>query len=121
MKCSCMLRLQLASAVIALLCAARCLADEKSGEIHPPKVGDTVADFQFSTIEGKDAKLSEAAGKGPVVLIVLRGFPGYQCPICTKQVADLRKHAKDFQDAGASVVLVYSGTAKNLEKHAKEF
>jgi thioredoxin-dependent peroxiredoxin len=55
------------------------------------------------------------------VLVVLRGFPGYQCPICTEQVAELRKHAADFARAGANVLLIYPGAASRLDEHAKEF
>lgn len=57
----------------------------------------------------KTAKLSELTKTGPVVLVVLRGYPGYQCPICTRQVADLRRNADEFAKLGAKVVLVYPG------------
>jgi peroxiredoxin len=55
------------------------------------------------------------------VLVVLRGYPGYQCPLCSRQVADLRKHAEEFRELGASVLLVYPGSADELQKRAKEF
>jgi peroxiredoxin len=56
-----------------------------------------------------------------VVLTVLRGYPGYQCGICTRQVEELRGHAADFAKAGARVVLVYPGPGKELQARAKEF
>jgi len=43
-------------------------------------------DFKLSTPEGKTVQLSEVEAKGPVVLVVLRGYPGYQCPYCNRQV-----------------------------------
>ena len=55
------------------------------------------------------------------MLVVLRGWPGYQCPICTAQFADLRKHADDFAAAHARVLLVYPGPADQLKAHAKAF
>jgi len=45
---------------------------------EPPQVGDVVPDFTLKTLDGKDVKLSDVAAAGPVVLIVLRGYPGYQ-------------------------------------------
>ena len=59
--------------------------------------------------------------KGPVVLVMLRGFPGYQCPICTVQVGQLMGNADDFAAAKANVILVYPGPAEGLKAHAKEF
>jgi peroxiredoxin len=57
------------------------------------------------------------------VLVVLRGFPGYQCPICSRQVADLRSSAEEFVKLNAKVVLVYPGPgpAADLKKKAEEF
>jgi thioredoxin-dependent peroxiredoxin len=86
-----------------------------------PKIGDTVQDFEFKTLDGKKLKLSDLGNKGGIVLVVLRGFPGYQCPICTEQVGELRKHAADFVQAGANVLLIYPGAATKLDEHAKEF
>jgi peroxiredoxin len=55
------------------------------------------------------------------VLVVLRGYPGYQCPVCTAQVAELVGRAGRFRDAGARVILVYPGPAQGLKAHADEF
>jgi hypothetical protein len=34
------------------------------------------------------AILSTELAHGPVVLVMLRGWPGYQCPFCTRQFGD---------------------------------
>ena len=47
--------------------------------------------------------------KRPVVLVVLRDFPGHQCPLCNRQVAEFTSHASEF--VGASVLMVYPGPA----------
>lgn len=86
-----------------------------------PKIGDTVQDFEFKSLDGKKLKLSDLGSQGGIVLVVLRGFPGYQCPVCTEQVGELRKHASDFAKAGANVLLIYPGAANKLDDHAKEF
>jgi peroxiredoxin len=89
--------------------------------INSLQVGDTAQDYVWQTIDGAKITLSELTRGGPVVLVVLRGYPGYQCPICTRQVSDLRDHAGDFQRLGARVVLVYPGPAKELKQRAEEF
>ncbi len=86
-----------------------------------PGVGDQAPDFSLQSIQGAKVKLSEVAAKGPLVLLVLRGYPGYQCPICSRQVRDFVKHAEGFADAGARVVMVYPGPYDNLQARAHEF
>lgn len=86
-----------------------------------PSVGDTAPDFTLEALSGGKVKLSAVTSKGPVVLIVLRGFPGYQCPICTAQVGQLISDAPRFEAAKAKVILVYPGPADSLKKRADEF
>jgi peroxiredoxin len=56
-----------------------------------------------------------------LVLVVLRGFPGYQCPYCVRQVHDFIDHASDFRTKNTRVLLVYPGPPATLDQHAKEF
>jgi len=86
-----------------------------------PAVGDKAADFTLKTLDGQPVSLSELAGHSRVVLIVLRGYPGYQCPYCVRQVRDVIEHAAEFQAARAEVLLVYPGPPDELDQHAKEF
>jgi peroxiredoxin len=87
----------------------------------PPMVGDKAADHVLKDVDGNDVRLSDQLKKGPVVVVVLRGWPGYQCPFCTAQFADLLGRADDFKAAGCSVLLVYPGPARGLREHAAEF
>jgi peroxiredoxin len=87
----------------------------------PPQLGDKAPDFLLNDLSGKAVSLSDCLKSGPVVLVVLRGYPGYQCPICTKQFGELLSKAKKFTDAKATVVFVYPGPANDLDKYAKEF
>jgi peroxiredoxin len=87
----------------------------------PPIVGEKAPDFRLSTPEGKAVRLSEIMSKGPVVLVVLRGYPGYQCPYCNRQVQDFIQKAQGFADAGAHVVMVYPGPPQDLGAKANEF
>src|SRR5262245_49353604 len=96
-----------ASFGIAIIALAQLAPAQVSDQIKTLKIDDVAKDFEFQPMEGnKKVKLSAIAKDGPVVLVVLRGFPGYQCPICTQQVRDLREHAKQFDELGAKVVLV---------------
>ncbi|HEY1111674.1 MAG TPA: peroxiredoxin family protein [Opitutaceae bacterium] len=86
-----------------------------------PGAGDTAPAFALRTLEGKTVELATLAGETRVVLVVLRGFPGYQCPLCTKQVGEFAARAKDFAAKGARVVMVYPGPADQLQRRAGEF
>ena len=55
------------------------------------------------------------------MLVVLRGYPGYQCPLCSIQMAGLMAKAKELSAAGAKVVMVYPGPAEDLKARAEEF
>jgi len=88
---------------------------------QPPVVGEKARDFTLSTPEGKHVRLSGVMSQGPVVLVVLRGYPGYQCPYCNRQVQDFIKNAPGFAGADAHVVLIYPGPAQDLGAKANEF
>jgi thioredoxin-dependent peroxiredoxin len=86
-----------------------------------PAVGAKAPDFTLSTPTGKAVTLStEQRGHG-LVLVILRGFPGYQCPYCVKQVHDFVNHASDFKAKNSRVRLAYPGPPADLDQHAKEF
>ena len=90
-------------------------------EDAPPKVGDVAADFELKSASGDKVKLSQVVESRPVVLVVLRGYPGYQCPACNTQVVQLLEKAEKLKAAKAQVLIVYPGPSKDLGKHADEF
>jgi peroxiredoxin len=92
----------------------------KAAEVGP-RVGDEARDFELASVGGETVKLSKATEGGPVVLVVLRGYPGYQCPICTKQFAEFLDRAAEFRKAGARVLFVYPGPTAGLKGKAAEF
>ncbi|MGE4003373.1 MAG: peroxiredoxin family protein, partial [Planctomycetaceae bacterium] len=93
----------------------------RAADQAPPKVGDRVADFELPSLAGGTVKLSEVVKQGPTAVIVLRGFPGYQCPLCRKQVQAFTKEAAGFEEVGARVLLIYPGDVNDLAAKAKEF
>ena len=94
---------------------------QRTGAASPPAVGETAPNFTLNTLDGKQVEMKELAAKSPVVLVVLRGWPGYQCPLCTRQVNDFVPQAAEFTAAGAKVLMIYPGPAQNLQAHAQEF
>ena len=86
-----------------------------------PAVSAKAPDFTLATPTGKAVTLSTEEGGHGLVLVILRGFPGYQCPYCVKQVHDFVEHASDFKAKNERVLLVYPGPPADLDQHAKEF
>lgn len=86
-----------------------------------PDVGAKAPDFTLSTPDGQPVRLSSLTAKGPVVLIVLRGYPGYQCPFCEKQAHDFQVNAGKFAAQGVQLLLVYPGPPAELNQRAREF
>ncbi len=97
------------------------LSQEKAKMVAKPTMGAKAADFELMSLAGEKVMLSEVNKESQVVLVVLRGFPGYQCPVCSKQVADLASKASQFASHSAKVLLVYPGPANDLSMKAKEF
>ena len=86
-----------------------------------PAVGDKAPDFSLFSPAGATVQMSRQQHGNVLVLVILRGFPGYQCPYCQKQAHDFVAHSDDFAAKMASVLLVYPGPPANLNQHAKEF
>lgn len=107
----------LAAAVAALVTTAT----QPAAGAATPQVGDLAPNFSLKTLDDKVVELKTLAAKRPVLLVVLRGWPGYQCPICSRQVNDYAGKAADFAAQGVQVLMVYPGPADQLKAHAGEF
>ena len=103
------------------ICLAGLLPFTAAAAENVPEVGQEAKDFTLETREGQPVQLAKLRESGPVVVVVLRGYPGYQCPLCSKQVSEFTAKAKDFADANAKVVMIYPGEAVGLDPHAAEF
>lgn len=88
---------------------------------HTPPVGTKAPEFTLRTPSGTPVSLESDTSAGETVLIVLRGYPGYQCPFCVKQVHDFVEHSAQFRAKQARVLLVYPGPHGDLDQHAREF
>lgn len=103
---------------LVLLCAVAAVG---SAAAQTPAIGSKAPDFTLETPAGNSVSLEKERIKGITVLVLLRGFPGYQCPYCVKQVHDFVEHSADFAAKKANVLLVYPGPPADLDQHAKEF
>ena len=97
------------------------MAPGMMSEANPPSVGSSAPDFTLNTLDGQPVRLNDLTAKYEVVLVVLRGWPGYQCPFCTRQAHDFVNHEKELAADGVQVVMVYPGPADDLKAHAAEF
>ena len=86
-----------------------------------PSVGGKTPDFSLSAVDGKKVRLSDLTSKSTVVLVVLRGYPDYQCPYCNRRAQDFIKSSQGFAMAGVRVVMTYPGSAEDLGARANEF
>lgn len=90
--------------------------------IPQQQVDDRVHDFELPIVGSKDyLRLSDQYRQGAVVVVVLRGYPGYQCPICMRHVATLANRAATLKRFATKVILIYPGDSESLEQHAEKF
>ena len=114
-------RVQINTTVLFVLLAIWVLSIGAPAFAKTPEVGAQAPDFTLSTPSGKAVRMSGTHQGHDLVLVVLRGFPGYQCPFCTKQVHDFIEHASGFAAKNTTVLLVYPGPPADLDQHANEF
>lgn len=86
-----------------------------------PREGQQAPDFSLKALDGTTISLAAEVARGPVVLVVLRGWPGYQCPFCTRQFGEYMSNAGKIEATGAHVLFVYPGPPDGLKEHAEAF
>ena len=74
-----------------------------------PDVGGKAPDFTLKALDGKPVSLGSLLAKSDVALVFLRGYPGYQCPYCQKQVHAFAEDTAKFAAQNVQVLLVYPG------------
>ena len=74
-----------------------------------PDIGAKAPNFTLNSSEGKPVSLASLLAKGDVALVFLRGYPGYQCPYCQKQVHAFVDDNAKFTGRNVQILLVYPG------------
>ncbi len=97
------------------------LGQEQKEQGRRIESGDNAVAFKGVDWEGQPFEFEPGKSGRWTVLVFLRGYPGYQCPLCSRQVAELIRKAEELSTARGDVVLVYPGVAKDLTVKAKEF
>jgi peroxiredoxin len=86
-----------------------------------PGVTDRAPDFTLPTPGGATLQLSSLTASSRVVLILLRGHPGYQCPYSLQQFNDFQQSAAQFAALGTQVLFIYPGQSSKLDDEAADF
>ncbi|HWW23918.1 MAG TPA: redoxin domain-containing protein [Edaphobacter sp.] len=86
-----------------------------------PGVADHAPDFTLPTPGGASLQLSSLTDSSRIVLVVLRGYPGYQCPYSLQQFNDFQQSAAQFAALNTQVVFIYPGPSSNLAAEANDF
>lgn len=112
-----------ATVTLTLAVSTAYAASLQDNTVAPPAVGDSAPAINLSTPGGETVSLAEVLEEQKAVVIFLRGFPGYQCPLCSRQIREFIAKAEEFEKAGASLVLVYPGPGPEelLQQKAAQF
>lgn len=79
------------------------------------KVGDTIPhDLRLENHEGLKRSFVDLRGKKGIVLVFVRSVEW--CPFCQKQLLELNKNAKKFNDLGYPVVTISYDTPPSMSK-----
>jgi len=70
--------LRILRSFLVLLCAVAAVG---SAAAQTPAIGSKAPDFTLETPTGNSVSLEKERVKGITVLVLLRGFPGYKCPL----------------------------------------
>ncbi len=89
---------------------------------HALRVGDIAPDFVLPDASGRDVRLSDLLGIGPVAVSFYRGA---WCPYCNIELRALQEALDRFLDVGATLVAISpnlpDGSMTVVERHGLEF
>ena len=80
-----------------------------------PEVGAKAPNLTLMALAGKPLSLASLLAKGDVALVFLRGYPGYQCPYCQKQVHGFVEDDAQFTARNVQILLVYPGETSTTQ------
>jgi peroxiredoxin len=85
----------------------------------PPAVGQPAPNFTVTALDGSTLTLSTLTAKGSLLVVVLRGYPGYQCPFSQQIFQSYQQQAAQFAALGTQLLFVYPGNdGSNLANDA---
>ncbi len=72
-------------------------------------IGKKLSQTRYIDATGSVLDIEELCEKGPVLMVILRGFSGQVCLYCAAQTTALSDSIERFKKAGIQVVVVYPG------------
>lgn len=82
-----------------------------------PRAGDVAPDFELADHRGRAVRLSDATGRGPVVLVFVRGV---WCPYCTATVRSWRRTLPLLRELGADLLMVTPQSRELVARTVRE-
>lgn len=77
-------------------------------------LGKRLPQTRFLGPDGRIFNIQDFEGHRRVVLVVLRGFPGYVCVGCSTYTVALSRALEEFQSRNAQILLVYPGEPETV-------
>lgn len=77
-------------------------------------LGKPLPQTRFLGPDGRIFNIQDFQGHRRVVLVVLRGFPGYVCVGCSTYTVALSRALEEFQSRNAQILLVYPGEPETV-------
>jgi peroxiredoxin len=81
------------------------------------KVAAGDLDLVLKAPDGKSVDLKQYRGKKNLVLVIMRGYPGFVCPNCSAQTSRLVSNYEEFVKRNTEVVVVYPGPTEHLQEY----
>lgn len=81
-----------------------------------PKVGEPFPYTQFIGGDGQVVDLARATDRKYSLVVFMRGFPGYVCPYCTAQTAELLNRHDEILSTQTELFIAYPGPADTIPK-----
>lgn len=78
------------------------------------EVAAGVLDVSLPDSQGNSVDLRQYRGKQSVVLVVMRGYPGFICPNCSAQTSRLVSNRGEFEKRNAQILVLFPGPTDHL-------
>ena len=105
--------------LVAVAVLAGCRRSEEPVRTSHPQVGQPFPYTRFLNGSGQVVDVGTWTGKKNVLLVFMRGFPGYVCPKCTRHTAQLIERHDEFTTRNTQVLLVYPGPTESIPQFVK--
>lgn len=106
------------AAMLALGCSlALNLPAASAQEVTTLTTGDKAPDFSLKDQDGNTFKMSDMAGKKKLIIFF---YPKDESPVCTAEACAFRDAYEKYNDAGAVIVGINSGTVESHKAFASK-